>query len=57
MNTPCTAVQHMLKDSVAFPPTARLIVIVVGDEAVEAGDQFARVFLTPTGTVAKSATA
>ncbi len=29
---------------VTFPETARLVVIVVGDEAGEAGDQFARVF-------------
>jgi hypothetical protein len=29
---------------VRFPDTARLVVIVVGDEAGEAGDQFARVF-------------
>ncbi|HYI00428.1 vWA domain-containing protein [Hyalangium sp.] len=38
------AVRALHQSGVTFPPTARLIVIVVGDEAGEAGDQFARAF-------------
>ncbi|MFT3842918.1 MAG: VWA domain-containing protein [Myxococcaceae bacterium] len=38
------AVRAIHQSGVRFPDSARLIVIVVGDEAGEAGDQFARVF-------------
>ena len=39
-----TAVRALYADGLRIPDSARLIVIVVGDEAGEAGDQFARVF-------------
>ncbi len=39
-----SAVRALHNAGVKFPEAARLIVIVVGDEAGEAGDQFARVF-------------
>lgn len=38
------AVRALAQTGVTFPATARLVIIVVGDEAGEAGDQFARVF-------------
>lgn len=38
------AVRALQASGVRLPDTARLIVIVVGDEAGEAGDQFARAF-------------
>ncbi len=38
------AVRAIHQQGVTFPATARLVVIVVGDEAGEAGDQFAKVF-------------
>lgn len=38
------AVRAIHSAGVRFPDTARLVVIVVGDEAGEAGDQFARCF-------------
>jgi hypothetical protein len=37
-------VRALQQSGVSFPATARLVVIVVGDEAGEAGDQFARAF-------------
>ncbi|MBL8952256.1 MAG: VWA domain-containing protein, partial [Myxococcaceae bacterium] len=42
--THAAGVRALYNDNVRVPATARLIVIVVGDEAGEAGDQFARVF-------------
>ncbi len=38
------AVRALAQTGLTFPVSARLVVIVVGDEAGEAGDQFARVF-------------
>lgn len=38
------AVRALANTGLTFPATSRLVVIVVGDEAGEAGDQFARVF-------------
>ncbi|MFZ5444179.1 MAG: vWA domain-containing protein [Myxococcota bacterium] len=38
------AVRALAANDVKFPPGARLVVIVVGDEAGEAGDQLARAF-------------
>jgi hypothetical protein len=38
------AVRALHQSGVTFPAEARLVVIVVGDEAGEAGDQFARAF-------------
>ncbi|MDP3499290.1 MAG: VWA domain-containing protein [Myxococcales bacterium] len=42
--THAAAVRAIHGAGVRFPDSARLVVIVVGDEAGEAGDQFARVF-------------
>ncbi len=42
--THAAAVRALYNDGVRVPAAARLVVIVVGDEAGEAGDQFARVF-------------
>ncbi|HLL06854.1 MAG TPA: vWA domain-containing protein [Myxococcaceae bacterium] len=45
-------VRALHQSGVTFPPAARLVVIVVGDEAGEAGDQFARSFRECNYTVA-----
>jgi hypothetical protein len=42
--THAAGVRALFNDGVRVPAQARLVVIVVGDEAGEAGDQFARVF-------------
>ncbi|NMO18584.1 VWA domain-containing protein [Pyxidicoccus fallax] len=42
--THAAAVQALHRDGVRVPEGAKLVVIVVGDEAGEAGDQFARAF-------------
>jgi hypothetical protein len=42
--THASAVRAVFNEGVRFPAQSRLIVIVVGDEAGEAGDQFARIF-------------
>ncbi|MBN1206445.1 MAG: VWA domain-containing protein, partial [Myxococcaceae bacterium] len=50
--THASAVHALHRDGVAVPAGAKLIVIVVGDEAGEAGDQFARAFRECGYTVA-----
>jgi hypothetical protein len=53
--THAAAVQALHRDGVRVPAEAKLIVIVVGDEAGEAGDQFAQVFRVYGYTVAAMA--
>jgi hypothetical protein len=53
--THAAAVHALHRDKVTVPAEAKLIVIVVGDEAGEAGDQFARAFRECGYTVAAMA--
>jgi hypothetical protein len=50
--THAAGVRALHADGTRFPESARLVVVVVGDEAGEAGDQFARAFRECQYTVA-----